>query len=88
MTFRILLALPIAVMACVPVVVDPEPTNACGAADLQFLVGDQARVLQTMRFSTDVRVIEHDVAVTMDYQPTRLNIWLNQYDVIERVTCG
>ncbi len=90
MTPRILLALPFALMACVPVVVEtPVPTtDACGASQLQYLVGDQSRVLQTMRFSQPVRIIPFGGMVTQDFQPQRLNIWLDQYDIISRVTCG
>jgi Peptidase inhibitor I78 family len=33
-------------------------------------------------------VIQYGMAVTMDYSATRLNIWLDRRDVIERVTCG
>ena len=41
-----------------------------------------------MRFSQDVRIIEYGMAVTMDYNPERLNIQLDRRDVIERVNCG
>jgi|LNFM01.1.fsa_nt_gb hypothetical protein len=92
MTPRVLLALPFALMACVPVVVEtpvPVPVaDTCGASQLQYLVGDQRRVLQTMRFSQPVRIIPHRGMVTQDFQPQRLNIWLDQYDIIERVSCG
>lgn len=92
MTPRIFLALPFALIACVPVVVEtpvPTPTtDACAASQLQYLVGDQARVLQTMRFSQPLRVIPYGTMVTQDFQGQRLNIWLDQYDIIERVSCG
>lgn len=90
MTPRSLLALPLALMACVPVEVEtPVPTtDACGASQLQYLVGDQARVLQTMRFAQPVRITPYGGMVTQDFQPQRLNIWLDQYDIISRVTCG
>ncbi len=75
--------------ACVAPVppVDPGP-DACGASELQYLVGKPGVVLDGMRFSQDVRVIQPGMAVTMDYSATRLNIWLDRRDVIERVTCG
>ncbi|MES2914951.1 MAG: I78 family peptidase inhibitor [Pseudomonadota bacterium] len=76
------------VMAPVPMPpVDPGP-DACGASGLQSLVGKPGVVLDGMRFSQDVRVIQYDMAVTMDYSATRLNFWLDRRDVIERVTCG
>lgn len=67
----------------------PAPVeDACGASDLQALIGQSASVLTTMKFASALRVIESDMAVTMDYSANRLNIWLNSSDRIERVTCG
>jgi hypothetical protein len=60
----------------------------CGAADLQYLVGKPGVLLDGMRFSQDVRVVQHDMAVTLDFNPDRLNFWLDRRDVIERVSCG
>lgn len=91
---RILLLAPLALAACVetapmpPAPVDPMPVNACGALDLQFLVGERASVLETMRFSQQVRVIRPGQAVTMDYSPARLNIEVNSAERISRVSCG
>ena len=84
------LSAPLLLAACVeplPPVVDPGP-DACGASQLQYLVGRPGVVLDGMRFSQDVRVIEFGSAVTMDYNPYRLNFWLDRRDVIERVVCG
>ena len=68
---------------------DPEPNaNACGAAELQGLVGQHARVLDTMRFSQPTRIIRPGEAVTMDYGPNRLNIEINEANRIGRVSCG
>ena len=65
-----------------------DQADACHASDLQYLVGQPGAVLDGMRFSQELRVIKHGMAVTMDYNPARLNIQLDQQDVIERVTCG
>lgn len=89
--FPLLLCAPLLVSACVmePTPVPPQDNLAsCGADDLQYLVGRPGVVLDGMRFSQDVRVIQYGMAVTMDYNPNRLNIWLDRRDVIERVTCG
>lgn len=90
-TSGLLLAATLLLSACVeplPVPpVDPGP-DACGASELQYLVGRPGVVLDGMRFSQDVRVIQYGTAVTMDYSATRLNFWLDRRDVIERVTCG
>ena len=83
--------------ACVPVegpgggVVYPDPAggvNQCGALDLQFLVGGPASALNTMRFNKPVRVIYPDTAVTMDFNPERLNFEVDRMGRISRVSCG
>jgi hypothetical protein len=62
--------------------------NACGAADLQSLVGQNASVVEGMRFSQPMRLLRPGMAVTMDYSAERLNIQVNEVEVIEAVTCG
>jgi Peptidase inhibitor I78 family len=90
----ILFVLPLALLACVPTEPaprdpgDPVPVEDCGAADLQGLVGQSARVLETMRFGQTTRIIRPGMAVTMDFVADRLNIWIAEGDMIERVTCG
>jgi hypothetical protein len=67
----------------------PEPApDACGAADLQGLVGQPAAVLAAMTFPAPTRVIRPGMAVTMDYRADRLNIEVNAAELIARVTCG
>ena len=85
-TLAALFAVPMLLAGCV--VPAPEPTDQCGAAELQYLVGQRGPVLDGMRFSQDLRVIPEGTAVTMDFKADRLNIWLDERDVIERVTCG
>jgi hypothetical protein len=70
-----------------PVPVDPG-ADACGASAYQYLVGKPGVLLDGMRFSQDVRVIQPGMAVTMDYQAARLNFWLDDLDRVERVVCG
>lgn len=87
-----------ALLLCAPLlagcVMEPTPTPvpdnlaSCGADRLQYLVGQPGVVLDGMRFSQEVRVIQYGTAVTMDYLPQRLNFWLDRRDVIERVVCG
>ena len=88
--FPLLVCAPLLLAACVETVpmTPTDPMASCGADRLQYLVGRPGVVLDGMRFSQDVRVIPHGSAVTMDYSPNRLNIWLDRRDVIERVTCG
>lgn len=67
---------------------DAPPPDGCGAAELQGLVGQPQSVLETMRFSQDLRVIPPGTAVTMDYREDRLNIDLDEAGQITRVWCG
>ena len=90
----VLMALPL--LAALAACVDPAPglppapptDEACGAPTLQWLVGQDRKVLETMKFAQPTRVIEPGMAVTMDYNPARLNIWLNEAGRIDKVTCG
>jgi hypothetical protein len=85
----LLLSAPLVLAACVEPLPGPPPTrDACGASQYQYLVGRPAVLLDGMRFSQDVRVIQHGMAVTMEYRADRLNFWLDRRDVIERVVCG
>ena len=73
------------------VVAGPAPAegeDACGAAELQGLIGQPETVLATMRFSQVVRVIGPGMAVTMDYSPDRLNIDVGEDGLITRLWCG
>lgn len=89
------LALTLALAGCVyespPFEGTPAPGDtptACGAPELQGLVGQPESVLETMRFSQTLRVIQPGMAVTMDYSPFRLNILIGRSGLIERVYCG
>ncbi|MCP5088617.1 MAG: hypothetical protein GY952_17650 [Rhodobacteraceae bacterium] len=80
--------------ACMPIPEDPvlsEPTpiaDDCGAAGLQWLVGESSDVLDGRRFAKRVRVIKPGMAITMDYLPNRLNIAIGEDGRIVRVYCG
>lgn len=89
---KLLLCAALIMAGCVPTLqppAEPLPTETtCGAADLQALVGQPAKVLQTMRFGQQVRIIRPGMAVTADYSATRLNIDINANEKISRVYCG
>ncbi len=65
----------------------PGP-DSCGASALQRLVGKPAKQLETMKFGQTTRFIRPDTAVTMDYSPERLNITIDDAEMIAAVTCG
>ncbi|WP_162302380.1 I78 family peptidase inhibitor [Tabrizicola thermarum] len=92
--YSLLAFAPVLLAACVEtdigpqVPIDPTPIDSCGAVPYQNLVGKPGVILDGMRFSQEVRVIQYGMAVTMDYRADRLNFWLDRRDVIERVVCG
>lgn len=91
---KTLLPMVLALQACVVAVepprdIMPKPiVTACGSTELQGLVGQSARVLETMRFGVVTRVIRPGEAVTQDYSPGRLNIAVDAREIITRVSCG
>ena len=89
----LLLALPVALMGCVPEpappAVNPTPAeDACGASGLQDLIGQSAKKLEVMRFAHPVRILRPGMAVTMDYSAERLNIEVDAAERITRISCG
>jgi Peptidase inhibitor I78 family len=84
----VLLCAPLLLAACVEPMPPTAGSDECGASELQYLVGQPGVVLDGMRFSQEVRVIQPGMAVTMDYRADRLNILLDDRDVIERVYCS
>lgn len=67
--------------------VQPAP-DECGAAPLQYLLGQPRQAIGGMTFTKPVRIIEPGQAVTMDYNPQRLNIELDGNGRISRIACG
>lgn len=73
--------------ACVEPAAPDE--DACGAAGLQYLVGQDEAALAAITFAAErVRVIRPGQPVTMDYSPERLNIELDAAGRIQRLSCG
>lgn len=70
-----------------PVPAEP-PSDACGAAALQYLVGRPQSALAAMTFPQTTRLIGPDMAVTMDYSAERLNIRYDRRGIITAVECG
>lgn len=87
-----IVALPLVLMACIepdaPPVAPLPLEIACGAAELQDLVGQPATRLQTMRFAGPVRIIRPNMAVTMDFLADRLNIYIDEAEMIVAIRCG
>ena len=73
-----------------PAAPSPEPTaDACGAKAMQYLVG-RARSEAPVPVKPDLqRVACTTCAITMDYNPNRLNIFFDAATgVIKEVRCG
>lgn len=85
----------LSISACAPVLAQdegdympPKETTTCGAENLQYLVGQNRKVLETMRFGQTVRFEEPGHAYTMDYRTDRLRIVIGEDGKIKRVLCG
>lgn len=74
--------------AATPVPGLPDVSGTCGAAALQSLVGQSARVLAAMKFAASTRIIRPGDGVTMDYSPDRVNIEIDLHETIAAVRCG
>jgi len=62
--------------------------DACGASQFQSLVGLPNDQIPTT-LPSPARVVADDQAVTMDYNPDRLNIvWNHETRMVESVRCG
>jgi hypothetical protein len=79
----------LATSACADVPPKLSGPDACGAPDLQHLVGESEDVLAAMTFAAGrLRVIHPRTAITQDYSPDRLNITIDAEGRITRVHCG
>ncbi len=67
--------------------------GSCDTAPISWVIGKAASPevverAQHESHSRDVRVIEPDHAVTMDYREDRLNLYVNKAGAIHKATCG
>jgi hypothetical protein len=76
----------IALAACQPVPEDVAQ-GTCPADGYATLVG-QPLAAVTLPADLDARIIGPDTVVTMDFDPTRMNIYVDEDGVIQRVACG
>jgi uncharacterized protein YceK len=89
----ILATLALAALAggCAQTPTSPDPTpgaQRCDAQASQSLIGSHHGAVDFAP-GANVRMACTTCAVTMDYNPNRLNVFFNeQTGIIERVTCG
>lgn len=67
--------------------------EACRLEDIQYAVGTplddtSSDALARQSGAEQVRVLRPGEAATLDHRPERLNIHLNDNDVIEELSCG
>jgi hypothetical protein len=89
MRVAIVALLPLA--ACMPgeeATPAPPGEDACGAAALQDLVGEPVAGHEFDSNNRPVRIIPPGTAVTMDFNPERLNVETDADGVIVRIYCG
>lgn len=67
--------------------VDPA-ADRCGASQYQNYLGKPLESVSSLRFSTPVRAIPYNSAVTMDFNLQRLNFLGDSDGKIARVYCG
>ena len=72
-----------------PAPVRREPPDLCGARPLQYLIGKSRTEIPVPVNVTNRRVTCTTCPVTMDYSPSRLNIFYEQSSgIIREVKCG
>ena len=66
----------------------PPDLIACGAVDLQHLVGQNVDALLALDLPGPRRIIRPGQAVTLDFNAARLNADVDENGVIARIWCG
>lgn len=71
----------------------PPVAATCDAIKVQWAIGEQASdaLLERARLEAKAgtaRFLRPDQPVTMEYLGSRLNLGLNEHDVVRSVTCG
>jgi hypothetical protein len=67
----------------------PPPPDSCGAAGLQWLVGQPKSKIPVPTDPSRRRVACTTCPVTMDYSPVRLNIFFDaDTGIVKEVKCG
>lgn len=88
-----LILLPLALMGCVTINVDapnsgqPVAPAKCNASDYSQFIG-----LKTTQVSLPpnlrTRVLNPQSLVSADFQPNRLNVFVDSFGVVQRFSCG
>ena len=71
-----------------PALAELNLNDSCGASRYQSLIGQPAIVADLMAEANMARVLRPGMMTTMIYLPERMNIAVDENDIIERVYCG
>ncbi|MGI3186146.1 I78 family peptidase inhibitor [Nioella aestuarii] len=71
-----------------PALAELNLNDSCGASRYQTLIGQPAIVADLMAEANLARVLRPDTMTTMIYLPERMNVSVDEHDVITRVYCG
>ncbi len=66
----------------------PDMSGTCGADGMQHLVGQPRDAFDDSSIDGTVRILPPGSMMTMDHRPDRLNIELDEDDIITRLWCG
>ena len=79
----------LALAACEPVPTPITDTGECGADEMGALVGTPlAAVTLPADPNRPIRTLGPNDIMTMDFNPTRLNIFTDENGIITRLSCG
>lgn len=67
---------------------DDIENRTCGADTIAGLVGQPVTEFEALGHTGPVRIIRPGDVVTMDYRSDRLNVMLDDQDVITRLACN
>ncbi|HLV29831.1 MAG TPA: I78 family peptidase inhibitor [Burkholderiaceae bacterium] len=74
--------------ACQSTVPFEPVSDQCKSMDHLSKVGTKAEDLSADAFPPGTRIIHPDTAVTRDFRPDRLNVYVNDKGRVERIDCG
>jgi len=66
----------------------PAGEDACGASRFQSLIGRHQNDIDRASLPSATRILCHDCMATMDFRPDRLNVELDEREVVTKVRCG
>ncbi len=67
--------------------IEREP-DLCNAANYQQFVGLPGTIVPSLGITRVYRVVEFGGIVTQEYNPARINFWLDPAGTITRIGCG